>query len=234
MKKNLLTSLCMICAAVLMVSCGGSANAKNDNKNKSKEMKQYVKKYTNADYYKDGKLQGDVCLAAYKDMLEFYGVEWSESLGKEVWITDFELGDFENCGMAGVIWYNNPDFGYFGHDIYLLPGQMISEHRHVPTEFPAKHEAWKVNKGWVYNFSTGEATPNAPKLPASQKDHVQAKHFVVQKVDEVVELNELEKPHFLMAGDAGAIVTEYATYHDGSGLRFSNTDTEFTDILTKE
>lgn len=27
--------------------------------------------------------------------------------------------------------------------------------------------------------------------------------------------------HFMMGGSEGAIVTEFATYHDGNGLRFS-------------
>ena len=36
------------------------------------------------------------------------------------------------------------------------------------TDFPAKHESWMVEKGWVYNFSeVGETTPNAPVIPAT-------------------------------------------------------------------
>jgi len=35
-------------------------------------------------------------------------------------------------------------------------------------------------------------------------------------------LNRLEAPHFMMAGPQGAIVTEYASYHSGDGLRFTN------------
>lgn len=43
---------------------------------------------------------------------------------------------------------------------------MIPEHAHVKTDFPAKHESWMVEKGWVYNFSeVGETTPNAPAIP---------------------------------------------------------------------
>ncbi len=35
-------------------------------------------------------------------------------------------------------------------------------------------------------------------------------------------LKESESRHFLMAGEQGAIVTEYGTYHDNDGLRFTN------------
>jgi D-lyxose ketol-isomerase len=37
----------------------------------------------------------------------------------------------------------------------------------------------------------------------------------------------------LFAGPEGAIVTEYANYHDGNGLRFTNPNVEFTDVLAK-
>lgn len=232
MKKRLFTLTCLLLGlAFIMPSCGGTNTPTNNN---TAEMKKYVKKYTNADFYKDDKLQADVCLAAYRDMFEFYGIPWSENLEKNFWITDFELGDMENVGMAGVIWVNDAEFSYFGHDIYLLPGQMICEHRHVATEFAPKHEAWKVNHGWCYNFSTGEQSANAPATPASQKEFITATRFVKQGVDEVISLNALEEPHFLMAGDNGAIVTEYATYHDDTGLRFTNPGSVFTDVLTAE
>jgi D-lyxose ketol-isomerase len=33
--------------------------------------------------------------------------------------------------------------------------------------------------------------------------------------------------HFMIAGPHGAIVTEYGTYHDGVGLRFTNPGVKF-------
>lgn len=199
-----------------------------------KEKAPYQKKYTNADYYKDGKLVPEIALKAYLEMLEHYGVPYSDFVKKNLWITDFNLGDFENVGMAGLFWVNDPVHNYFGHEIYLLPGQMIVEHKHVATEFPAKFESWQVRHGWAYNYSIGETTPNAPVLPASQKDHITISHFQKQMVDEVIHLAEIESPHFLLAGDNGSIITEFATYHDGAGLRFTNPKVVFTDILTQK
>jgi len=199
-----------------------------------KEKAPYQKKYTNADYYKDGKLVPEIALKAYLEMLEHYGVPYSDFVKKNLWITDFNLGDFENVGMAGLFWVNDPVHKYFGHEIYLLPGQMIVEHKHVATEFPAKFESWQVRHGWAYNYSIGETTPNAPELPASQKDHITISHFQKQMVDEVIHLAEIESPHFLLAGDNGAIISEFATYHDGAGLRFTNPKVVFTDILTQK
>lgn len=195
------------------------ANPTNCNINKKMA---YSKKYTNADFYKDGKFQQEVAMAAMKDMFAFYDVPFTELMAKDMWVTDFGLGDFENVGMGGIFWVNDPEYKYFAHAIYLLPGQMIPEHAHVKTDFPAKHESWMVEKGWVYNFSeVGDATPDAPAIPAGHGP-IKSKNFVVQKVGDVLRLKQPETFHFMMAGPEGAIVDEWACYHDNAGLRFTN------------
>lgn len=191
------------------------------NCNMNKEMA-YSKKYTNADFYKDGKFQQEVAIAAMKDMFDFYDVPFTELMAKDMWVTDFGLGDFENVGMGGIFWVNDSEYKYFAHAIYLLPGQMIPEHAHVKTDFPAKHESWMVEKGWVYNFSeVGDETPDAPAIPAGHGP-IKSKNFVVQKVGDVLRLKQPETFHFMMAGPEGAIVDEWACYHDNAGLRFTN------------
>ena len=163
----------------------------------------YAKKFTNADFYKDGKFQQDVAFEAMKDMFDFYGIPFTELMAKDMWVTDFGLGDFEHVGMGGIFWVNDA---------------------HVATTFPAKHESWMVNKGWVYNFSeVGDATPDAPVIPASHGE-IKSKNFVVQKVGDVLRLKEMETFHFMMAGPEGAIVDEWACFHDNAGLRFTNSE----------
>lgn len=202
-------------------SCTEQCNNENNNCKNKKEMS-YSKKYTNADFYKDGKFQQEVAMEAMKDMFAFYNVPFTKLMAKDMWVTDFGLGDFENVGMGGIFWVNNAEQRYFAHAIYLLPGQMIPEHAHVATQFPAKHESWMVEKGWAYNFSEiGDETPNAPAIPASHGP-IKSKNFVVQQVGEVLPLKQLTTFHFLMAGPEGAIVSEWATYHDNDGLRFTN------------
>ncbi len=232
--KTLLYAMIMLFVVALFGCSGG--DRKNDTELKKvdimNEKEAYQKKYTNEDFYKDGKLNPEVALEAYKDMLAHYGVPFSDFLKENLWITDFGLGDFEHVGMAGIFWVNNPDGKYLGHEIYLLPGQMIVEHKHLPTEYPAKDESWQVRHGWAYNYSIGDSTPNPPELPESQKDHITVSHFQVQHVDEILSLVELESPHFLYAGPEGVIVTEYGSYHDGNGLRFTNPDAVFEDALS--
>ena len=154
-------------------------------------------------------------------------------------------------GMGGVIWVNEIREEYFGHDIYLLPGQSIAEHRHLPThiktkdqwtgkeyekDLPCKMESWLVRHGWVWGFTT-EGEPNLDKYPEVkaklskllfEKDPETGKQILnclhVEKwvADGVAhKLAKDESWHFMMGGDEGAIVSEFANYHDGQGLRFS-------------
>lgn len=197
------------------------SNIEHNNCKNQKEMK-YQKKYTNKDFYTNGKFNEDVAMEAFKEMFKFYGVHFSEFMEKEMWVTDFDLGDFENVGMGGVFWVNDAEHNYFAHAIYLLPNQMIPEHAHAKTEYAPKFESWMVTKGWAYNFSEiGEATPNAPAIPASHAP-VRSKNFVVQNIGDIIHLKKEESFHFLMAGPEGAIVDEWASYHDAAGLRFSD------------
>lgn len=226
MKRTLFSLIVGFTTLLLCASCASKSDG-------SQGKRIFDKQYTNADFYKDGKIQPAVAKKAYMEMLAHYGVPYSKALEENLWITDFNLGDFEHVGMAGIFWVNDSTHGYFGHEIYLLPGQMIPEHRHLATRFPAKFESWKVNHGWCYNFGVGDSTPRPPVLPASLKGHITVFNFVRQEVDEVVSLKEIESPHFLLAGDNGAIVSEYATYHDGEGLRFTNPNVIFKDMLSR-
>jgi hypothetical protein len=45
---------------------------------------------------------------------------------------------------------------------------------------------------------------------------------VIQKVGDILRLKEMETFHFMMAGPEGAVVCEWANYHDNAGLRFTH------------
>ncbi len=184
--------------------------------------KKFQKKYTNADFYTDGKFNEDVAMKAVLEMIEFYGLPYTDYMKENLWVVDFGMGDFENVGMGGIFWVNDTEHGYFAHTIYLLPGQMIPEHAHFATDRPAKFESWMTSKGYTYNYSeVGETTPGGPAVPASHGE-TKSKNWVIQNVGDIVHLKEIETFHYQIAGDEGAIVEEWATYHDGAGLRFSS------------
>jgi hypothetical protein len=183
-----------------------------------------VKTYTNKDFYDaGGKFLVEKAKAAYFEMMERFHYPIPDKLRKEMWVLDFGLNDFVHVGMAGIFWLNRKDYNYFGHEIYLLPGQMIVEHAHVATDVAAKMESWQPRHGMIYTFGEGEETKPLPvKPPESQEQFRTVKHCEPLYPGECRDLNRLEAKHFMLAGPEGAIVTEYATYHDGKGLRFSN------------
>jgi len=184
-----------------------------------------MKTYKNEDFYKNGKFDADTAKQAYYDMMAYYNYPIVERLkGAEFWTLDFGLGKFTEIGMAGIFWVNNQKDNYFGHEIYLLPGQCIPEHKHVKTDAAGpKLEGWQVRNGWVYIYGEGEPTPGVEAhIPPSHKECCVARVEKKLLPGEVGELAGAEQWHWMKGGAEGAIVTEYATYHDGKGLRFSH------------
>lgn len=183
---------------------------------------------------------------AYFKLMERFGYPIPDRLrGDDFWVCDFLQGDFAKLGMGGVFWINEKgvygsnggakyagefkqgNFGYLGHEIFLLPGQALPEHRHLggAEGYGPKMEAWQVRYGEVEFFGeyqrAGDETPIAD-MPADRRpwgwgqDWFRSK-FVVRRSAKSGNLYTLEDPeswHFQRAGAEGAIVTEYATYHN--------------------
>ena len=193
---------------------------------KEKNMK--LGPFRNEDYYReDGSFDVEKAKKSYYEMMEFHGYPIPDRLRtEEFWTLDFGLGKFTEVGMAGIFWVNNQRDNYFGHEIYLLPGQMIPEHKHVATPNASpKMEAWQPRHGWVTIYGEGKATEGVmDRVPSTHKGCVQACKEQKLLPGEVGILAGAEQWHWMLAGPEGAIVTEYATYHDGDGLRFSHPD----------
>lgn len=134
--------------------------------------------------------------------------------------------------------FKDQKFGYLGHEIFLLPGQAIPEHSHVggPEGMGPKMEAWQVRYGEVEFFGehkgAGDETPIAD-MPESKRpwgfgEPWFKSKYVAKRTAQSGELYRLEDPeswHFQRAGAQGAIVTEYATYHNH--VQFSKPGMEF-------
>jgi D-lyxose ketol-isomerase len=186
-------------------------------------------KYKNEDFYKDGKFQVEKAKQAYFDMMAAHGYAVPDSLRTNMWATDFGLGDFVNVGMAGIFWVNFQETGYFAHEIYLLPGQMIVEHGHEATaKGKAKMESWHVRHGSIYTLGEeGGPIPPEVKLPKSQQQFITVTKCYQMNVGDIRTLNRVGAKHFMMGGSEGAIVSEYASFHDNDGLRFTNPQVKF-------
>jgi len=180
----------------------------------------------NEDFYDEkGTFLAAKAKEAYFDMMRRFAYPIVPKFKTDAfWALDFGLGDFVHVGMAGIFWWNSKEYDYFGHEIFLLPGQMLVEHAHVETpDAKPKMEAWQVRHGMIYTFGEGDPTEPPPvALPESQKEFITARHAEPLMPGELRELNRPTAKHFMIAGPEGAIVSEYATYHDNAGLRFTN------------
>lgn len=190
--------------------------------------------YTHQDFYDNGEFNGDKAKQAYFDMMKRFGYPvWESFKGEQLWAIDFSLGDFMHAGMGGIFWINenHKGGGYLGHEIFLLPGQMIVEHAHVTcSTCPPKRESWLVRHGSIYSFSvqqTAKGFPEGVQIPESQRASATCNTAELISEGGVGSLNKAEAKHFMMAGPEGAIVTEFGTFHDNEGLRFSNPKVKF-------
>lgn len=102
-------------------------------------------------------------------------------------------------------------------------------------DIPAKMESWLVRHGWVYAFSE-VGTPNLDQFPEAKAnlsallyDHkagkpTRLKSLHVEKwvADGIAhKLPKTGSWHFMMGGTEGAIVTEFANFHDSACNRYT-------------
>lgn len=232
MKMNRRTHLKLVATAAGAVALGSPLATAAQPSMKTKTVK--LPKYKNADFYDaSGKFLPEKARAAYFDMMKRHGydmhVEHAKKWATDFWVTDFGLGDFINVGMGGVFWINSQEHNYFAHEIYLLPGQMIVEHAHVETaKAKPKMESWHVRHGSVYCFGeTGGEIPAGVKLPQSQENYLTVRRCTEVVAGDLLTLNRPTAKHFMMGGPSGGIVSEYASFHDNDGLRFTNPKVKF-------
>ena len=228
MKHNLPGLLALTVAlAIATTLLSPDGLAKDKSPNPMKKVK--LPTYKNEDFYQNGKFQVDKAKQAYCDMMAAHGYPVPEYLRTNMWATDFGLGDFVHAGMGGIFWVNFQDHGYFAHEIFLFPGQMIVEHSHEATaKGKAKMESWHVRHGSIYTFGEeGGPLPAGVKLPVSQEKFITATKCYLMSPGDIRTLNRVGAKHFMMGGPQGAIVSEYASFHDGDGLRFTNPGVKF-------
>ena len=213
-------------------------------------------------YRADGSFDPVAAKQAYYDMMNAFGYPIADSLKTdELWVADFVQREFAKLGMGGVFWLNasgkygetgakeyagefkGKNFGYLGHEIYLLPGQMLPEHRHIggAEGYGPKMECWLVRYGTVDYFGeyySGEEK-RISEMPDSEKpwgygqDWFKSKYVTSRtgKEGKVYVMADPESWHFQRAGAEGAIVTEFATYHNH--VEFSKPGMEFASSEAK-
>jgi D-lyxose ketol-isomerase len=181
-------------------------------------------------YNPDGLFNEKKAKAAYFEMMEAFHYPIAGRLkSDDFWVADFNLKKFPEAGMAGIFWVINMEHNYTGVDMFLLPGQSIPEHWHVSTDNAgAKFESSHVRYGSIILFTEGNEIPGVEeRIPSFQKDVVKARKEKILLAGDVGSAEKEGEKHWFMAGPEGAIITEYATAHDGAGVRFSDSSIKF-------
>ncbi len=257
MKKAKKTLFALASLAIINLSLTG-CDCEKSSAETCKPKGVAVKTYTKADLYeKSGALNGEALKQAYYDMMNRFNYPIPAILKSDnFWVCDFLQADATKLGMGGVFWVNQKgsygetgtkkysgdfkgqNFGYLGHEIYLLPGQTLPEHTHFggSETFGPKMEAWHIRYGSVRFFSevTSEGAKLISELPESEKPWgygqpwFKSKYYVDGKAGDVVTMDDPETWHFQQALSEGAIVSEYGTYHNHvtfskPGMEFDNT-----------
>ena len=108
----------------------------------------------------------------------------------DVEIADFGLGQFEQIGLALVVYENNDR--YCAKELVLLPNQLCPEHRHPPVgDDPGKQETFRCRTGEVTLWVDGHG--ELTLRPGDQ--------FTIPP----------DTLHWFRAGSEGAIVTEFSS-----------------------
>ena len=260
MKRSRRDFLAAAAAAPLIVKSGLALAAEARSGSDPLEA---VKKMDNKTFYKaDGAFDAEAAKKVYYDMMRAFGYPIPDVLKTDqFWVCDFLQRQMDRLGMGGIFWINETGqygqtgakeykgefkdqrFGYLGHEIYLLPGQMLPEHHHLggPAGHGPKMEAWHVRYGSVTFFGEykGDADETAiDKMPADERpwgfgqDWFKSKSCAKRTAGQFYKLVDPESWHFQRAGAQGAIVSEYATYHNH--VSFSKPGMEFACSKAKE
>lgn len=179
----------------------------------------------NAAFYgSEGRFDSEAARETIFAMAETHGYPVNEHLRKNLWVTDFGLGDFVHVGMGCVVWVNEIADGYSARELFLLPHQMIAEHTYHPTGIVrAKINSWHLRCGEAFAFGEeGVPPPSRYRIPGSQKEEVSLTLGQLLMPGGIVKLNRPGAFHFLMAGHQGAIVSEYGTADDTDAVVFQN------------
>ena len=150
------------------------------------------------------------CQDEAKELFDKAGIFITDKEQTEVEIADFRLGQYEQTGLAVLVYVNTDRC--CAKELAMLPHQTCPEHRHPPvSDYVGKEETFRCRWGRVYLYINGEKT-DSPKCkpPAGREDTYTAWHEIILNQGEQYTLVP-ETLHWFQAGDQGAVVSEFST-----------------------
>jgi len=144
------------------------------------------------------------------ELIEKAGLVITEKEKSEIEIADLGLGEFEQTGLAILIYVNTARS--CAKELAMLPRQTCPEHRHPSVGGnPGKEETFRCRWGKVLLYIPGEKTANPQaKPPAGREDAYTVWNEVVLNPGDQYTLAP-DTLHWFQAGDEGAVVSEFST-----------------------
>jgi D-lyxose ketol-isomerase len=150
--------------------------------------------------------------AVAMDYLNQAGIVLTPEEQKNIEIADLGLGEYEQTGLALVVYYN--DEKYCAKELVLMPGQTCPEHKHPPIpelNYIGKQETFRCRWGEVYLYVEGDPVAN-PKAtpPANRKDAYTVWHEIILQPGDQYTIPP-QTWHWFQGGPQGAVVSEFST-----------------------
>ena len=145
-----------------------------------------------------------------KAALEKAGIVLTREEARQIEIADFGLGEFEQTGLAVVVYINTTRV--CAKELVLLAGQTCPEHLHPPVNGePGKEETFRCRAGEVYLYVSGAPIPTPKGVPpAGHKAAYTVWHEIVLHPGEQYTIYP-STWHWFQAGPQGAVVSEFST-----------------------
>lgn len=158
-----------------------------------------------------------------KAYLDRAGIVLTEKEAAQIEIADLGLGEFEQTGVALVVYVNTQRV--CAKELILLPGQTCPQHFHPPVAGqPGKEETFRCRWGEVYLYVEGEPTPNpVAHPPAHRQNAYTVWHQIILRPGDQYTLYP-ETWHWFQGGPEGAVVSEFSTRSTDENDQFTDSE----------
>lgn len=135
------------------------------------------------------------------------GIRVTPEEAEHIEVADFGLSNLPEIGLEILTYVNTEKV--CAKEMVLFPGQTCPEHIHVDGPgYEGKEETFRVRRGKVYLYVSGEPTPDIQaKMPPSK---VTVFHEIVLTEGQQYTLYP-RTLHWFQGGPEGAIVSEFST-----------------------
>ena len=146
-----------------------------------------------------------------QDLFRKANIVLTEAEKEQIEIADFGLGQFEQTGLAVLVYVNTERC--CAKELAMWPQQTCPEHRHPPVgSNPGKEETFRCRWGKMYLYVQGPESPSPKAVPPHRREKSYTVwHEIELKPGEQYTLTP-DTLHWFQAGPEGAVISEFSTH----------------------